>query len=59
MWKTRNSLVWGYTVAVHVTVIGSEATYMKEASKIAGIMLKIAGLDSWKYLLDTKYSLSK
>ena len=35
------------TVALHVTVIGSEACYMKEASKIAGVMLKIAGLYPW------------
>ena len=35
------------TVALHVTIIGSEASYMKEASKMYGVMLKIADLYPW------------
>ena len=42
----------GGTVALHVTVIGSEASYMKEASKMYGVMLKIAGLYPW---IDSQY----
>ena len=35
-----------------MTVIGSEASYMKEASKMYGVMLKIAGLYPW---IDSQY----
>ena len=34
-----------HTVALDGTLLGSESTYMKEASKSAGIVCKIAGLD--------------
>ena len=38
-------IVWFLTtVALHMTVIGSEASYMKEASKMSGVMLKMSGL---------------
>ena len=35
------------TVARHVPLLGSEAGYMKEAFKTAGVMLNIAGLYPW------------
>ena len=39
-------------VAHHKIVIGSEASYMKEAFKMYGVMLKIAGLYPW---IDSQY----
>ena len=35
---------WG-TVAYHITLLGSEGSYIKEAPRIAGIVCKIAGMD--------------
>ena len=39
-----NKIYVSATVALRVTVIGSEASYMKEASKMYGGMLKMSGL---------------
>ena len=34
----------GDTVAYHVTLLGSEGSYIKEAHRIASIVCKIAGI---------------
>ena len=43
------------TVAHHMTIIGSEASYMKKASKMSGVMLKISGL--YPFIESTKKKL--